>query len=487
MAPSPTGYLHLGHAKGYLINYALAKSVAATFILRVEDTDLKKNKPETVDSMIDDCKWLGIEYDFGPEKGKKNEYFQSERFDIYKKYVDQLLEEGKAYKAYETPEERQAQIAEQRKKGQSPVYNGAHANLTKEEQDKFESEGRKPVMRLKVPKDTIIKYHDQVYGDIETNTNNIGDLVIQKSDGTPMYVFAVVIDDQLMNVTDIVRGKQHLSSIPKQHLIYNTFGWQIPNFAHFSDLLNESSPGKLAKRHGAKAIAHYRAEGYLPEAIFNYLILASTSFHFQNKEDEIMTIEEIFKTISVDKILKTNAKFNAAKLDWFNGQHIRKLNEEELFDKVVTWLENDAKGILTFVPETDTSLVDDILANKELLRKTLPLIKERITKFSDILEYLKFFYKAPVKGLIDSTPTKHTEEEFEQVRSKLYNEVDALELPWNHEKWEATIRGIADEMGWKHGDMFMALRLLIVGSPFSPPLYESMVVLGKEECLDRLK
>lgn len=487
MAPSPTGYLHLGHAKAYLVNYALARSLNGTFILRIEDTDQKRNKMETITSMIRDCKWLGIDYDKGPaENGERNEYFQSTRFDIYKKYINQLLAEGRAYKAYETPEERAVQIQEQRQKGKAPVYSGAHANLTKEEQEAFEAEGRKPIVRLRVPKNQVIEVDDKIYGKVRVNTDTIGDMPIQKSDGTPMYNFCVVIDDHLMGITDVVRGFEHLSNTAKQIVVYNTFGWEFPSFAHFSSLLNEDGQGKLSKRKGAKAIAQYRAEGYLPEAIFNYIMVVSCSFTFQNKDQEIMSREEIYSKLSYDKVLKTNARFNAEKLDWFNGQHIRRLSTEGFYKTVIDWLENDAKTLTLFDENFDSTLVDLFLDNKETLKQALPLIQPRINKLVDIFSQLKFLFIKPGASNIDVTPVNHTRTEFENAVSILYNKIASLPIPWTHEEWEKTVRATGDELGWKHADLFMALRVGIVGDRFSPPLFEAMEILGRDESLARL-
>jgi nondiscriminating glutamyl-tRNA synthetase len=487
VAPSPTGYLHLGHTKPYLINYSLAKATKGKLILRIEDTDQKRNKMETVDNIIIDANWLGVEFDAGPTlHSEPNEYFQSTRLEIYQKLVRQLLAEGKAYKAYETPEERQMQIEEQRKKGQSPVYSGAHANLSEVEQQTFEKEGRKPVIRLRVPQNQIIEVDDEIYGKVKVNTNTIGDFVIQKSDGYPMYNFCVVVDDHLMNVTDVIRGFGHLSNTPKQILIYQTLGWELPRFAHFSDILNEDGKGKLSKRSGAKPISKCRAEGYLPDAIFNYVIVISSSFNFNSKEEEIMTREEILSSISIDKILKTNARFNSAKFDWFNGQHMRKFSPEEFYKKVVNWLENDAKLLGHFDESFETSLVDLFLSNTDLLKQTLPLIQTRIVKFSDIFNLLKFFFIAPDVSKIDFSNTKHEAEEVDKAAIELYNTLKELKTPWKQEDWEGQIRSLADELGWKHADVFMLLRLLIVGDKVSPPLLEAMQILGEVESLKRI-
>jgi len=486
IAPSPTGYLHLGHAKLFLINYALATNCGGKLIYRVEDTDFKRNKEEAVNVLLDEIEWFGVILDAGPSREGKNEYFQSQRLEIYQKYVKQLLDEGKAYKAFETPEERAKQIEEQRKSGQSPVYNGNHRNLTSDEIKQFEQEGRKPIIRLKVEKNQDIEFEDGVLGKIIINSNTLGDIAIMKSDGTPMYNFCVAIDDHLMGVTDIVRGKEHISNTPKQILVYKAFSWQPPKFAHWSVLLNENEPGKLSKRKGAKPIIQYRAEGYLPDAIFNYLMVTSFSFHFQNRDEEIMTRDEVIAKVSIDKILKTNAKFNAAKLDWFNGQHIRRMKREAFVENVFNWLKSEAGNITQFDDNFDGELIKVFLEKKDILMKALPLVQERIVKYKDIFEYLRFFFIRPNRDNLDVTATKHELNEFEEVSQKLYSEISTLGDTWTHESWEKAIRNLADNVGWKHGDMFMALRLLISGSQFSPPLFEAMEILGKEECLKRI-
>jgi glutamyl-tRNA synthetase len=486
-APSPTGRIHLGQVKAALIPYILAKKFNGKFILRIEDTDQKRNKADSVAMLLEDLQWLGITYDLGPENPtEKNEYFQSQRLSIYEKYINQLLAEDKAYPAYETPEERKEQIEQQRSKGQPAVYLGHHANLTEEERKKFAAEGRKPVIRLRVPKNQIITFKDEVFGEISVNTNQIGDIVIQKSDGTPMYNFAVVIDDHEMRVTDVVRGFGHLSNTSKQVLIYNIFNWQVPRFAHFSDIQNENQPGKLSKRYGAKSIAQFRAEGYLPEAIINYVVYISCSFHFKDKHEEIMNMDQIVEAIDYQNILKTNAKFNSSKLDWFNGQHIRILSNQDYIKRTIYWLENHAPQLHEYYQDFDSSLPSKFLTDRSLLQEGLMLVKERITKLSDIFSYLGFLFNDTDFNQVDITPTGHTREEFEIAREKLYNVIQSLQHPWTHREWESKIREAADSIGWRHADLFMALRLMIVGSRYSPPLFESMVMLGIDKCLKRI-
>lgn len=487
-APSPTGRIHLGQLKAALFPYILAKKHEGKFILRIEDTDNKRNQENAVKMLIEDLNWLGIEYDLGPDSGDtKNSYFQSQREEIYKKHIEELQKKNLVYKAYDTPEERAEQIKIQRSKGQSSVYSGNHANLTEEEIKKFEDEGRKPVLRLRVPKNEIIEFNDKIFGNIKVNTNQIGDIVIQKSDGTPMYNFCVVVDDHEMGVTDVIRGFGHLSNTAKQVLLYKIFNWEVPVFAHFSDIQNENQPGKLSKRYGAKSISQFRAEGYLPDALINYVVSISCSFHFSKKEDEIMTKEDIISAIEYEKILKTNAKFNTKKLDWFNGQHIRRLSDAEYLSQAMTWLKHEAKNLSNFDSNFDISIIDKFLSDTEKLNSGLLLIKERITKFSEIFSYLDFLFENNDSKPLDISPAKHTSEEFEIARMNLYNAIISLERPWSHSDWEAKIRTTADNIGWKHGDLFMALRLLVVKSPFSPPLFESMEILGSDECLKRIK
>ena len=486
-APSPTGRIHLGQLKAMLIPYVLAKKNKGKFILRIEDTDFKRNNYDAIRWLLEDMKWLGINYDYGPQNSTPNEYFQSQRLDLYKSYAEQLLKEGKCYYAYETPEERKKQIEMQRKSGLSPVYSGEHAELTPEQIKKFQEEGRKPVVRLKVPKNVEVEFTDKIFGKVSINTNQIGDIVILKSDGTPMYNFSVVVDDHTMGVTDVVRGFGHLSNTPKQILIYKSLGWKPPEFAHFSDILNEDRPGKLSKRHGAKSIHQFRTEGYLPEALINYVLVISCSFKFQNKNEEIMSLDDITEYVDYDKILHTNARFNSKKLDWFNGQHIRMLSFDEFSSRVIEWLEKYARDLELYHSsfEQKKYLITEFISNKHILLKALELVQERITKFMDIFDYLGFFFRQPEPDKIDLSCLGKNQRIID-ASSDLLSCVENLSEPWTHEVWENSIRSLADKYFWNHGDMFMLLRLMIVGSKYSPPLFESMSILGKKECIARI-
>ncbi|MCX8035418.1 MAG: glutamate--tRNA ligase [Candidatus Dojkabacteria bacterium] len=487
IAPSPTGYLHLGHAKGYLINYALAKKYNGKFILRIEDTDQKRNKPEVIESMLEDFRWLG-EYDEGPKSATPDEYYQSQRLHIYQKYIDHLLNEGKAYKAYETEDELKEIMNKLRVENKPLVYPGYHRDLTPEQIEAYEKEGRKYVVRLKVPKNEKIVFEDTVFGRIEVDADTIGDFVIQRSNGYPIYNFAVVVDDHEMGITDVVRGRQHLINTPKQILVYKAFGWDIPRFTHFSDILNENKPGKLSKRDGAKSLLQFRAEGYLPEAILNYIVVISSSFHFASRNDEVMTKDQIFNQIDESKILKTNAKFNQAKLDWMNGMHIRLLSLGELKERFIKWGHTDFYYLERFTDISNQKYVlEKLLSDQHILDKVFPLLNTRISKFIDVLTNLQFLFFRPEVNNLDFSPTNHTGQEcIEQIRG-LYDIMSKLKRPISHPDWESAIRLKADEIGWKHGDLFMLLRISITGSRYSPPLFEVLEILGWDEVLERLK
>lgn len=497
VAPSPTGQLHLGHAKTYILNFLLAKKYNGDLIFRVDDTDIKRNQLEFLSKMIKDILWLGIRFDYGPDfdsstfEVKKNQYFQSERLEIYQRYIDELLKSKNAFKAYETDEERKQQIEQARKNKQLPIYNGGHENLTKEEEQKYINEGRKPVIRLKVDLNKKIKFKDGVFGQIEVNTNSFGSFTIMKSNGYPMYNFASIIDDLEMGVTDVIRGKEHITNTHKQIAILEKLGKNPPRFAHYPLILNETGPGKLSKRNGAKSLSKYRAEGYLSEALINYLVLISCSFHFTDKNQEVMSLEEIIEVFEISKLLKTNSRFSSAKLDWLNGQHIRKLSDKVYFDRIYHWLENEASELVDFIDEetSKNDLRDLIIAfkdNFEKLKSSLLLVKERISKFSDIFEQLKFMIKARSPKEIDFFQSNLDLENQIKISTLILDLHKNLKFPLKQEEWEASMRKIAEENNLKAGDVFMLLRLLIVGERFSPPLIDSMNQLGENVCVNRI-
>ena len=334
-APSPTGPLHIGGARSALFNYLLARRYSGKMVLRIEDTDLERSSRESEENIIESLKWLGLDWDEGPDVGGEfGPYRQTERLQIYTEMAQKLIDQGMAYRCYcseeELEEQRQAFIA----KGELPRYSGCCRNLTKEQEEKYLSEGRKPVIRSKVPKDQMIIINDMVRGTVNFESNGIGDFVIVKSDGIPTYNFAVTVDDHLMQISHVIRAEEHLSNTPRQILIYEALGWEKPTFAHISLILGKDKT-KMSKRHGATSVVQYREQGYLPEAVVNFLALLGWA---PGGEEEIFTMEQLIEQFSLDRVAKNPAVFDMDKLRWFNGYYIRQSSVERITDLALPYL-----------------------------------------------------------------------------------------------------------------------------------------------------
>jgi len=320
IAPSPTGYLHVGTAHTALFNWLFARHNKGTFILRIEDTDLARSTKEYEENIIEGLKWLGLYWDEGP-------YYQTQRLDLYRKYADELLKKGLAYYCYCTPEELEERRKEALAQKKPPRYDRKCLYLSDEERARYEREGRKPAIRLLVPEGKTV-FNDIIRGEIEFNNEDIGDFVIMKSDGIPTYNFAVVIDDYTMGITHVIRGEDHISNTPKQLFIYNAFGWTPPEFAHLPLLLGPDR-SKLSKRHGVTSVTEYKKMGYLPQALVNYLALLGWT---PEENREIYTVEELIELFDLRRVTKNPGIFDVTKLEWINTQHIRRLSLEELAD-----------------------------------------------------------------------------------------------------------------------------------------------------------
>ena len=328
-APSPTGPFHIGGARSALFNYLLARKTGGKLILRIEDTDRERSTPESEENIKAALKWLGMDWDEGVDVGGPNgPYHQMERLDIYKKYTDKLLAEGKAYYCYCTDEELEKERQSLIKEGKMPRYMGKCRHLTEEQIAQFKAEGRKPTVRFRVPADKQILVRDMVRGDVVFDSNNIGDFVIVKSDGIPTYNYAVVIDDALMHITHVIRAEEHLSNTPRQCLIYDALGFKQPTFGHISLILGKDHT-KMSKRHGATSVDQYRQLGYLPEAINNFLALLGWA---PNSEQEIFSMDELIHEFSMDRVAKNPAVFDIDKLNWINQHYMRQLDAEAFFE-----------------------------------------------------------------------------------------------------------------------------------------------------------
>jgi glutamyl-tRNA synthetase len=460
IAPSPTGQdIHIGNLYTALINWAYAKKHQGKFIVRIEDTDRQRLIPEAEERILISLEKFGLITDESPKVGGPyGPYRQSERLELYKERAEELVKKGLAYYCFCSKERLEKMRKEQLAKKQIPKYD-RHCLNCKLRITNYEL--RKPhIIRLKIPDNQEIVFDDVTRGRIKFNSNDIDDQVLIKSDGYPTYHMAVVVDDYLMKITHIIRAEEWISSTPKHIILYEAFGWDKPIFAHLPILRNPDR-SKLSKRKNPVWASWYLEQGFLPEAVLNYLALMGWS-HPQQKE--IFDINEFIKVFNLEDVKSVGPAFDLVKLEWMNGEYIRKCQ-----------MSNVKCQILEFYKKKNINL------SEKLVEKTIPLIKERIKKLSDYLPLCQFFFKQP-----QDVGTIHELSKHKDLLKKIKEELGRVE------DWKAAIIGekmqnLAKTLGIKTGDFFMLLRLAITGKKISPPLNESMEILGKEECLDRLK
>jgi len=469
-APSPTGYLHIGGARTMLFNWLFARHHGGSLILRIEDTDVERSTDASTDAIIESIKWLGLDWDEGPiVGGEYGPYFQSERLDIYREYAERLLKSGHAYRCYCTPEELSEAREAAMKAGKPPGYTGRCRQLSLEMIRAYEAQGRKPALRFKVPEgETVV--NDIVRGDVVFQNEHIDDFVILKSDGYPTYNFAVVIDDALMKITDVIRADEHLPNTPKQIMMYKALGFELPRFAHVSMILGKDKT-KLSKRHGATSVTQYRDDGYLPEALINYLVLLGWAY---DAEQQIFSREELIQKFTLDKVSKNPAIFDPDKLLWMNGHYIREQDNEVLVDLAIDHLRK-------------AGLVSEEPSNEELskVRAVVSILKERIRTMGDIVSQGDFFFTdefAVDDEAISKFLTRdYVPETFEALKARL-----EAASPFNRQAVEEVIRGYAKEVGRKAGEVIHPLRVALTGRSVSPGIFEVMEILGKDACCRRI-
>ncbi len=461
IAPSPTGYLHVGTAHTALFNWLFAKHNKGKFILRIEDTDIARSSKEYEENIIEGLKWLGLYWDEGP-------YYQTQRLDLYKKYAEELLKKELAYYCYCTPEELEERRKEALAQKKPPRYDRKCLYLSDEERAKYEREGRKPAIRLLIPEGKTI-FNDIIRGEIEFNNQDIGDFVIMKSDGVPTYNFAVVIDDYTMGITHVIRGEDHISNTPKQLFIYNAFGWTPPEFAHLPLLLGPDR-SKLSKRHGVTSVTEYKRMGYLPQALVNYLALLGWT---PEENKEIYTIEELIELFDLRKVTKNPGIFDITKLEWINTQHIRRLSIKELADLT-----------LPFLKEAEWFREENF--NLEYYYKVLGLLQERLKTLSQIREYADYFFfdnleydKDTVKKVCKHPDTYFYLEKIKDEWNKL-DEFTATNL-------ETSLKTLAEQNQIPTKNLVHPIRVALTNKTIGPGLYEIAEVLGKEKTLKRLE
>lgn len=472
-APSPTGDLHIGNARTALFNYLFARHFNGKFIIRTEDTDEKRNVEGGEESQFNFLKWLGISWDEGADiGGEYGPYRQTERLDIYQKYVDELLERDLAYKCYMTEEELEAEREEQRAKGQVPKYSGAHANLTEEEIRQFEAEGREASIRFRVPKDKTYTFDDIVRGSISFESSDFGDWVIVKKNGVPTYNFAVAIDDHLMEISHILRGEEHISNTPRQMMICHAFDWETPKYGHMTLILNEERK-KLSKRdqHVVQFIEQYKNLGYLPEAMFNFITLLGWS---PVGEEEIFTQEEIIEMFDPERLSTSAAVFDAKKLQWMNNQYIKSLSTEEVVELALPHLIDSGKVPGDADKET-TNWVIDLIA----------LYKDQLSYGAEIVELTKLFFQTEISYNEEAQTVlagEHVPELLNVFKEQLANLED-----WEASKIKEAISATQKETQQKGKNLFMPIRVATTGQLHGPELPNSIHLLGKSTVITRLE
>lgn len=470
-APSPTGFPHIGNIRTALFNWLFAHHTGGKFIVRIEDTDQSRKVEGALESILASLRWLGLEWDEGPEVGGDyGPYFQSDRLDLYKKYAKQLIDSDNAYKCY-CSSQRLAQMRDEmaKRKESTRSYDRHCRDLSAVERQQFESQGIVPVIRFRVPLQEQTTFHDLIRGDITFDNSELDDLVLLKSDGFPTYHMANIVDDHLMEISHVMRADEWLSSTPRHVLLYNALNWEPPLFAHLPMILGPDK-SKLSKRHGATAVTEFQEQGYLPKAMVNFMALLGWSL---DDKTELFTIEELIKQFSIDRVSKTAAIFSHEKLKWINGFYIREMTDDVLTDNILPFLE---KGLPSVVQRP---------ISRDYVLRVAPLIKERLNTLAEITEAFDFFFidelDYDVNLLISKKATK------ESVLVYLQAVITALQdKTFDSPILEETLRSLADMLGIKAGELFNPLRIATTGKTAAPPLFQTMEVLGKERCLKRI-
>src|SRR5690625_2907340 len=471
-APSPTGDLHIGNARTALFNYLFARHHGGKFIIRTEDTDAKRNVEGGEASQFKFLKWLGIEWDEGADiGGEYGPYRQMERLDIYKKYVDELLERDLAYECFMTEEELEAEREAQRAKGQVPKYSGAHSNLTEEEREAFRAEGRKPAIRLRVPQNKTYTFDDMVRGEISIESSDYGDWVIVKKDGIPTYNFAVAVDDHLIGITHVLRGEEHISNTPRQMMVYEAFGWEPPKFGHMTLILNEERK-KLSKRdqHIIQFIEQYKDLGYLPEAMFNFITLLGWS---PTGEEEIFDKEKLIEIFDENRLSSSAAVLDVKKLQWMNGEYIKKADPETVIELALPHLIKAGK------------IEEDAEEEKlQWVKEIILLYQEQLRYGAEIVELTELFFKQE----LDYTEEAWEVLQGEQVIDVLQVFTDQLihEDDFVEDNLKQAMRTTQKETKQRGRQLFMPIRVATTGQMHGPELPKALELLGKEVVVKRL-
>ena len=466
-APSPTGFLHIGGLRTALFNYLFARRYRGKFILRIEDTDQARKVEGAVENLIHLLKYMGLDFDEGPGMtGEYGPYFQSQRLEIYNKYIHELVDKGHAYYAFETPEEIEAMRKEQLSKGMQMMYDRRARNLTEKEVKEKLDGGIPYVIRLKVPLNMLVKFSDLIRGEVSIDTNLIDDQVLIKSDGYPTYHFANVIDDHLMKISHVIRGEEWLTSVPKHILLYDAFGWEKPEFAHVPLILNADRT-KLSKRQGDVATEDFLKKGYLKEALINYIALLGWN-PGEGIEREIYSLDELTEIFSIENINSAGAIFNLEKLNWMNSVYIKNYDIDNLLPVAKPFLHSAGYDI----------------SDEEKTKRVLFATRTYINKLDEIPEVSKIYYTIPSLNPEQEEFLSGTESK--KILSLLYEKVKS-EDEISVESFKKMIKDIQSETGIKGKSLFQPVRFCLTGQEHGPDLGLIAYVLGKKEVLGRLR
>lgn len=471
-APSPTGPLHIGGARSALFNWLFARHYGGVFVLRIEDTDLERSTRESEENILSSLKWLGLDWDEGVGiGGLYGPYRQTDRLDLYRDYAHQLMAEGRAYYCYCSEEELAAERERLLAKGELPRYLGRCKNICDQEIIRLKSEGRHPVIRFNVPADEKVIIKDMVRGEVTFECSGIGDFIIVKSDGIPTYNFAVVVDDYCMKISHVIRAEEHLSNTPRQILIYQALGWSIPEFAHISLILGKDR-SKMSKRHGATSIEQYMSLGYLPEAMVNFLSLLGWS---PNKEEEVLSLDQIREQFSLDRVAKNPAVFDLDKLNWLNGQYIRQTSLVRLTAMIIPYLQR--KG---FVKEEVTP------EQYSYLEKMVSTVKGYLNCISEIDDHVDIFFAETVEPVDEESKAIISQAQVPVVVSHFREKLLALQVV-DGDSIKEILKGLGKELGLGGKKVFLPLRVAITGRVNGPDLHQVVYVLGADRTVDRLE
>lgn len=469
-APSPTGPFHIGGARSALFNWLLARQADGVFILRIEDTDQERSTQESEENIKEALRWLGIAWDEGPDVGGPyGPYRQTERLGTYERYTAELLVKGHAYYCYCTEEELEAERQRQTEAGDNPRYSGRCRHLTVADREQLAAQGRKPTVRFRVPEGRQIVFKDMVREVVSFDAGGIGDYVIVKSDGIPVYNYAVVLDDALMHVTHVIRAEEHLSNTPRQILIYEALGLALPEFGHISLILGKDRT-KMSKRHGATSVDQYRQLGYLPEAIVNFLALLGWS---PVGDQELFSRDELIAQFSMDRVAKNPAVFDLDKLNYINAQYMKQISDVQLLDMALPHL-RQAGYVSSEIPPDE----------RHWLVKVIAAVRQYVSYAAQVVEHVDVFFNDEIELESEEARAVLIDSDFPDVFALFKEKLTALDTV-DPQAVQAILKAITKELKLGGKKVFMPIRVALTGKMHGPELIDLIPLLGKERALAR--